>query len=101
MPSYILIAPKPGSKLLSSLEQEPAEEDVHPFWKDCVAEPATDEDLIRKRKYRVSTTEIETFRKIMMKYEGTHNFHNFTVRREYNDKASRRFMKTIEVCESL
>ena len=37
-------------------------------------------------------------RAIVEKYEGSHNFHNFTVGRHFNDRSTSRFMKKIEVC---
>lgn len=41
------------------------------------------------------------FREVMQRYEGSHNFHNFTVGVEYGERSSRRFMKTIKVGSSV
>lgn len=104
MPTYLFIPPKPGSNLEQSLKSvNPPEQDIsrtHPFWHAYVEQSPTshEEDLPRKRTYRASTDEMRYFREVMDKYEGSHNFHNFTVGADYSDRSSRRFMKKIEVC---
>lgn len=40
---------------------------------------------------------METLRTIAQKYNGTHNFHNFTVGRDFSDRSTIRFMKSIDV----
>lgn len=56
-----------------------------------------EEDLARKRAFRVSSEVVDQLRATVKKYEGSHNFHNFTVGREYNDRSCVRIMKKIEV----
>lgn len=41
--------------------------------------------------------EVEKLRSYVQKYEGTHNFHNYTVGKEFNDKSTQRYMMKIEV----
>ncbi|KAI0684286.1 pseudouridine synthase [Cytidiella melzeri] len=102
-PSYLLIPPKPGSAqhTILSQEQEGSTEgtSAHPFWHNILPESAKDEYLARKRDFRVSSDVVELLRAIAKKYEGTHNFHNFTVGREYNDRSSARLMRKIEIAE--
>jgi tRNA pseudouridine38-40 synthase len=103
MPSYLLIPPKPGSNLEQSLKSvNPPDFDIcgtHPFWQGIANQPPTahEDDLVRKRTYRATPEEMSNFREVVAKYEGSHNFHNFTVGTEYGDRSSRRFMKKIEV----
>lgn len=40
---------------------------------------------------------MELLRRAAAKYEKSHNFHNFTVGREFADRTVLRFMKNIEV----
>jgi tRNA pseudouridine38-40 synthase len=104
MPTYVLLPPKPSSNLsasLASVHATPSSPNPfpHPFWdSDPSFSIGTDEDdLKRKRSFRISAEEMAIFREVVSKYEGSHNFYNFTVGREYADRASRRVMKRIEV----
>ena len=71
-----------------------------PFWSDVEPETSTpwQEDMIRKRAWRVTPAHMERLRVIIKKYEKTHNFHNFTVAKDPKDKTNHRFMKKLEVC---
>ncbi len=40
------------------------------------------------------------FPNLASKYEGSHNFHNFTVSRDSKDRSNNRYMKSIEVRHS-
>lgn len=40
---------------------------------------------------------MDVLRQLATKYEGTHNFHNFTVGREVKDRSNMRYMKRVEV----
>lgn len=55
----------------------------------------TDPTLLKE--FRVSQSQLENFRSAMAKFEGTHNFHNYTRGREFKDPASKRFMIDIRV----
>lgn len=108
-PTYLLIPPKPGSGLDRSLQQyaatlspDPQASPVeggsigHSFW----AGEDTDtheEELARKRAWRVPPQQMESLRQAAQKFEGTHNFHNFTVARDFSDRSNQRHMKKIEV----
>lgn len=52
-----------------------------------------------RRKYRVNSEKLELLRAAMKQYEGTHNFHNFTLGKHYKDPSSRRFMKNTSISE--
>ena len=56
-----------------------------------------EEDLARKRSWRVSREQVQSLRNIVEQFEGTHNYHNFTAGRESSDPSCKRHMKKILV----
>ncbi|VUC21111.1 unnamed protein product [Clonostachys rosea] len=50
-----------------------------------------------KRKYRVSPERLQRLQEILTKYEGTHNFHNFTVQKAFKDPSAKRHIKSFVV----
>lgn len=63
-------------------------------------DPATtspEERMARKRAWRVDAAQVERLRETAQRFVGTHNFHNFTVGRDFKDPSSHRFMKKLEV----
>lgn len=70
---------------------------IHPFWAESPPESSKDDDLGRKRRWRAGTEDVRRLREIVKKFEGTRNFHNFTVGREFGDRSTQRHMKNIEV----
>ncbi|KAF9006061.1 pseudouridine synthase [Cyathus striatus] len=106
-PSYLLIPPKRESGLQkalrhhleSSMAASDAEiGDSEEFWKGDLTESRIDE-LTRKRAWRVGSETMERLRSVIARYEGTHNFHNFTVARDASDKSNNRFIKKIEITD--
>lgn len=98
----MLLPPKPGCGFDCALQQYGAGSTNpvldYEFWKGY--ESSThEEDLIRKRAWRVSPKQMEKLRETATKFEGTHNFHNFTVGREFKDRSNQRYMKTIRVSD--
>ena len=103
-PTYLLLPPKPNTALANVLKSAPStaqtqsvspQSTFHPFWD---APTITHEDeLARKRTWRVGSNAVEALRATAKKYEGTHNFHNFTVGREFSDRSNQRHMLSIEV----
>ncbi|KAI0741709.1 tRNA pseudouridine synthase [Daedaleopsis nitida] len=98
-PSYLMIPPKPGSGLYNSLQAQGSECLSHAFWeKTSPGQEANSlDDLQRKRAYRMTPEELVALRDTVKKFEGSHNFHNFTVGRDFRDRSCQRFLKTIEV----
>ncbi|KAG8926627.1 tRNA pseudouridine synthase 1 [Tulasnella sp. 417] len=111
-PSWMLLPPKPGSGLFKQLEEARKEaglssNPVHSIWERSVNEPAAasdDErqqivtaDLQRKRLWRVDEATLERFRSVLKEFQGTHCFHNYTVGREFSDRAAKRFMMEVSV----
>ncbi|KAI8622269.1 pseudouridine synthase, partial [Chytriomyces sp. MP71] len=54
------------------------------------------EELI---KFRVADTELEHLREVLKGYEGTHNFHNFTVGVKFNQKNSGRYITSFAAAD--
>lgn len=52
-----------------------------------------------RRSYRISKERLDLFRQAMKQYEGTNNFHNFTLGKHYKDASAKRFMKDTSVSE--
>ncbi|KAI9302048.1 pseudouridine synthase [Cunninghamella echinulata] len=64
--------------------------------------PRLTEDEIKEREtYRISTDQLNLFREALNKYQGTHNFHNYTIGRSANDKSTNRYIMDITVDEPI
>ncbi|KAK9457958.1 pseudouridine synthase [Dipodascopsis uninucleata] len=48
-----------------------------------------------RRAYRISEKRLNRVRDALKLYQGAHNFHNFTIGKDYNDPSARRFMKSL------
>jgi len=99
----LLIPPKPGSGFCQKWTEnggDPSSLSSSSFWENDVS-GTKDEDLTRKRAWRVSAEQVESLKQFAAKYEGTHNFHNFTIGREFKDRSNMRYMKKIEVSDPM
>ncbi|CCC66663.1 hypothetical protein NCAS_0A01030 [Naumovozyma castellii] len=52
-----------------------------------------------RRKYRISNEKLTKFRSTMEQYLGAHNFHNFTLGKDFKDPSAIRFIKAIKVSD--
>ncbi|KAJ6620637.1 pseudouridine synthase [Mycena sp. CBHHK59/15] len=103
-PTYLLIPPKPGSPLYRVLTEHaasltpacPSPFVTHPFW-DNIGGSSEQEDMVRKRAWRVDSAQLEQLRSMSKKYLATHNFHNFTVNGEFSDRSNQRIMKNVVI----
>lgn len=50
-----------------------------------------------RRAYRISEERLNKFKDALKQYEGTYNFHNFTLGKDFNDPSAKRFIKEISV----
>jgi len=112
-PAYLLIPPRPGSGLFHSLYRQNGEPLAHKFWdsidqttskaagkfSDQAMLAARLEELRRKRAWRIGVAELNALRTAVKRFEGTHNFHNFTVDKDFRDRSNHRHMKTIQVAD--
>lgn len=53
----------------------------------------------RRRGYRISGERLDLFRQAMKQYEGSNNFHNFTLGKHFNDASASRYIKDTSVSE--
>ncbi|OCH96254.1 tRNA pseudouridine synthase [Obba rivulosa] len=98
-PSYLMIPPKPGSGLSEALRRNGSEVPSHPFWTELEADSTPENDLRAKRAFRVTPEQVQALRETAKKFEGTHNFHNFTVGRDFSDRSTQRHMKRIDIAD--
>ncbi|KIJ65635.1 hypothetical protein HYDPIDRAFT_88408 [Hydnomerulius pinastri MD-312] len=102
-PSYLLIPPKPRSAFVRAQQaaaSSPSNTPPHPFWDVADAESSSpQEDLARKRQWRASPEDVERLRATIKKFEGTHNFHNFTVGRDFSDRSNQRTMIKFQIAD--
>ncbi|KAK0501386.1 pseudouridine synthase [Armillaria luteobubalina] len=106
-PSYLLIPPKPGSAFFRNIEQYTSTlppsghvPSICDFWTTLDLKTLSlEEELRHKRSWRVDSVHLERLRTTAKRYEGTHNFHNFTVARNPKDGTNKRYMKVIDVLD--
>ncbi|KAF2431764.1 pseudouridine synthase [Tothia fuscella] len=55
--------------------------------------------LKAKETYRISPTRLDRVRKAFAQYEGTNNFHNYTIRKSPNDPSAKRHIISFKVAE--
>ena len=97
-----MIPPKPESGIHRALtDQASRDPDAPPtpvsdFWEHD-SNGSREEDLVRKRSWRVGREQVQSLRNIVEQFEGTRNYHNFTAGREYSDPSCKRHIKKIQV----
>lgn len=126
LPTYVFLPPKPFSamwRMLRRLDYENKDsgsaEDAtgtteklapwddplirddpvlnHPFWREHGFESDFATDVTAKRNWRIPPEQLERVRTIFNEYTGSHNFHNYTVGKEFRDRSSFRNMKRLTV----
>ncbi|EIW58179.1 tRNA pseudouridine synthase [Trametes versicolor FP-101664 SS1] len=98
-PSYLMIPPKPNSGLHNTLKTQGLECASHSFWENADPTATPQDDLKRKREYRITPEPLAALREAAKKFEGSHNFHNFTVGRDFRDRSCQRFLKSVEISD--
>lgn len=58
---------------------------------------STRESIAEKHQCRISSTKLEQFRDAMAVFQGTHNFHNYTIQRNSSDPSANRYIMRVEV----
>ncbi|WWC88286.1 tRNA pseudouridine(38-40) synthase [Kwoniella dendrophila CBS 6074] len=117
LPSYCLLPPGRDDPLGKKLDKS------SPGWRDLLGKEAVDfidatptfepeegeegekgkinpknrGEFERRRGWRVDQKTLSSFRDLVTQYKGTHNFHNFTVGKPFNDRSVKRFMIKLEV----
>lgn len=89
LPTYTLMAKKPIDPVL--LENAADQKLIE-------LPPPTAEELAEKRAYRASEEQLKEVANVLSAFEGTLNFHNYTIGRHYKDRASSRYIMSFKVC---
>lgn len=122
LPTYVFLPPKPRSHMYNTLQQW-AEKDEekdsgkanadddeeyrptidymlnHPFWKKQGSDKDFKSDTAAKKQWRISMKQLDRVREIFSKYEGSHNFHNFTVGKPFRDRSAHRHMIKLTISD--
>lgn len=118
IPSHVFISPSPSSVLWRRIiDHEKVTESKrtpdNDFWgilKALQADLKADYDeerdkkqkaleLEKKREYRIPADRLERVRAAFILFEGTHNFHNYTIGKAFTDASCQRHMKSITVSD--
>lgn len=114
LPTHVFLGPKPSSEMGKWLEKarstppvvdgaEPQPPITSPiieasaaFWASRISSGFTD-DVVAKKKWRITKEALEQAREFVKAYEGSHNFYNFTVGKDFRDRSCQRVMRKLEV----
>ncbi|BGP47741.1 tRNA pseudouridine synthase 1 [Rhodotorula kratochvilovae] len=110
LPTHVLLGPKPGTPMAEALARTRAELASPPpkgaletasdaFWAAQPAESAFGDDVAAKKAWRISAEGIQQAREFLAAYEGSHNFYNFTVGKDFRDRSCQRVMRKLELSE--
>ncbi|KAI7875413.1 pseudouridine synthase, partial [Lichtheimia hyalospora FSU 10163] len=93
LPTYTLeIAPCRSLQLRSSREHP---SDLYIAEENAYIPVSTRENIAQKHQCRISTTKLEQFRDAMAVFQGTHNFHNYTIQRNASDPSANRYIMQV------
>lgn len=124
LPTHVFLGPKPGSPMAETLEKlraasrssssvppatsastdasaaptsvAPAIAATKAFW-EAQDTSKFGADVEAKKKWRMPQDLLEEARKFVHEYEGSHNYYNFTVQKDFRDRSCQRVMKKLEV----
>lgn len=124
LPTYVFIPPKPFSAMWKMLRRlnsgetnVPLQEDGtpvmpwdddkikhlpvlnHPFWREHGLDGDFTQDMVAKRAWRLDTAALERVRQVFQEYKGSHNFHNYTIGKDFRDRSATRVMKKLTVSD--
>ncbi|GBC24160.2 pseudouridine synthase [Rhizophagus irregularis DAOM 181602=DAOM 197198] len=96
LPTYVFILPEKEFNLVlsNSIQSDTATQKVF-----VDVPTATSEEMIEKRKYRISQETIEHVRQGFQEYRGTHNYHNYTIGRSPQEKSCNRYIVDSQVSD--
>ncbi|GAA5901683.1 hypothetical protein JCM6882_006039 [Rhodosporidiobolus microsporus] len=127
LPTHVLLGPKPGSAMAEMLEKQraaaAASSSVPPppnsaadaasssyssspivaataaFWSAQQPGSKFGEDVKAKKGWRMPADVLEQARAFVKEYEGSHNYYNFTVGKDFRDRNCQRVMKKLEISD--
>ncbi|KND03511.1 tRNA pseudouridine synthase A [Spizellomyces punctatus DAOM BR117] len=101
LPTYVLQAVDPRLYPLSAVGKKAGIKDAQLSF-DYVELPKTEQkDLENKRSFRIEPEQLDLLRSILKEYEGTHNFHNFTVNKRFEDRSANRYIISFEASDPI
>ncbi|WFD29584.1 tRNA pseudouridine(38-40) synthase [Malassezia sp. CBS 17886] len=123
LPTYVFLPPKPlssmwkmlrrlaygeelargsdGCALLAWADPALADDPVlnHAFWRAHGIEGDFAQDTAAKRAWRMPASTLARVRAVFHEYTGSHNFHNYTLGKEFRDRSAHRTMKRLTVSD--
>ncbi|GAA5966399.1 hypothetical protein JCM8115_002860 [Rhodotorula mucilaginosa] len=111
LPTHVFLGPKPGTPMYETLEKARAADSSFDatawpiigaskdFWS---AQPEGSDflaDVQAKKTWRMPREVLEQIRTFVQAYEGSHNFYNFTVGKDFRDRSCQRVMRKLEITE--
>ncbi|ORX94955.1 tRNA pseudouridine synthase [Basidiobolus meristosporus CBS 931.73] len=86
LPTYVLAPPNTSVDLSIPQQQR-------------TVQPTSEEEFLAKKGYRVSADQLERIKGMLSRYVGTHNYHNYTVGKSYEDKSANRYIISFQCGE--
>jgi tRNA pseudouridine38-40 synthase len=96
LPTYVFLPPKNGTTMAKRLDGLGVK--LSNFWEKTGLEGDFKDDLAARRKWRIDGETLDEVKKILKAFEGSHNFHNFTVGKDFKERSAQRVMKELEAC---
>jgi tRNA pseudouridine38-40 synthase len=95
LPTYVFLPPKYGTVMSKRLQGLGVK--LGDFWDKLGLDGGFKDDLVARRKWRIDGKTMDDIRNVLKAYEGSHNFHNFTVGKDFKERSAQRLMKELEV----
>lgn len=67
------------------------------FWANQPADSRFEADIEGKKAWRITPGRLKSAREFVKAYEGSHNFYNFTVGKDFRDRSCQRTMRELKV----
>ncbi|KAI8146213.1 pseudouridine synthase [Fennellomyces sp. T-0311] len=99
LPTYALMPPAPA-KPIHSTRKLPTDIRIAGGNDNTAVgyiSPSTPDEMVVKHAYRVNAERFEKFKQAVGMFNGTHNFHNYTISRAYSDPSAKRHMMEVKV----
>ncbi|CDS03495.1 hypothetical protein LRAMOSA00897 [Lichtheimia ramosa] len=93
LPTYTLEMPPCSSLDLRSAREHPS--DLYIAEENAYIPVSTRENIAQKHQCRISNSKLEQFQDAMAVYQGTHNFHNYTIQRSASDPSANRYIMQV------
>lgn len=114
LPTHVFLGPKSGTPMSDMLERVRAETsstaassttaEASPviaaskaFWSSRPADCAFTDDIQAKKAWRMPQEVLDQAKSFIAAYEGSHNYYNFTVGKDFRDRSCQRVMRKLEV----